>query len=116
MMMKTLIKFLLLFGLFIGYSATSQNTSSKTYVVVIENMQFNPTEIVVHIGDTVRWVNKGMVPHDVTEGETANDTKDWSSPLLKPGESWEKIITVDAAYHCSLHVTMKGEIKLKSLK
>lgn len=107
--MKTIRIFLSLFVLLVGFKGVSQNTLKTTHIVIIDKMAFRPAELVVRSGDTVKWINKGIVPHNVTE-KTA---KAWGSPLLKPGESWEKVITGDVEYYCSIHITMKGGIKVK---
>lgn len=110
--MKIKIKFLLLFVMMMGYVGTAQEVVSKTYVVLIKDMTFQPAELMVRSGDTVVWINKGIVPHNVTE-ETM---KTWASPMLKPGESWKRVITQDVKYYCSIHVPMKGKVNVKPPK
>jgi plastocyanin len=70
-------------------------------------MKFQPAELSVHQGDTVFWINRDIVAHDVTEKD-----KTWASPLLNAGDSWEKVVTKSDAYYCSIHITMKGELKV----
>ena len=76
------------------------------HTVVIKNMAFDPFQIHVHKGDTVIWINKDMVPHNVTDFPDAN----WTSGTLALGKFWEKNINDTFDYFCSIHPTMKGKI------
>ena len=71
-------------------------------------MKFQPAELTVNKGDTVIWINKDIVPHDITEINRA-----WASPLLNTGDTWEKVVTESASYFCSIHVVMKGKLIVK---
>jgi len=62
----------------------------------------------LNVGDTVTWVNNDFVDHDITEEKN----KLWSSSALKPGNKWSRIITENTDYFCSIHVVMKGKLKL----
>lgn len=73
-------------------------------------MKFQPAEMIVEKGDTVVWINKDIVTHDVTE-ETG---KRWTSGPLVPGESWSLIVKESADYYCSIHVVMKGRLVVQS--
>src|SRR5690606_29549721 len=57
-------------------------------------------------GDTIVWINKDMVEHDVTE----EATNAWTSSRIPAGGSWEMVATQSDAYFCSLHVVMKGKV------
>jgi len=80
-------------------------TQPKTHIVEIKDMRFQPETLTVHKGDTVIWLNKDIVTHDVTE---TNNT--WASPKLAKGESWKKAITKSDAYYCSIHIIMKAKL------
>ncbi|WP_018478853.1 plastocyanin/azurin family copper-binding protein [Pontibacter roseus] len=82
--------------------------SPQKHTVEIIQMKFRPAELLVRKGDTVVFLNKDRVTHDVTEAE-----KDWQSPPLAPGESWQRVMAQPATYFCSFHPVMKGSIKLK---
>src|SRR4026208_2089574 len=86
-----------------------KKAASKTYTVEIRGMKFQPAELVVRKGDTVVWVNKDIVAHDVTE----EPGKAWSSSTLVPGQSWSLIVTQSANYYCSIHVVMKGKLTME---
>ncbi|MCG2418948.1 plastocyanin [Aequorivita sp. F47161] len=104
---------LVLIGVFVitsSFKSESVNTTKAvTHVVTIHQMKFDPQNIVVNKGDIVAWVNKDIVPHDVTE-----INKKWTSKPMNPGDKFSKVITEDFNYFCSLHVIMKGSVAVKS--
>lgn len=95
--------------LFLWSSCSSTPESPKVHTVEISNMKFIPDNITVKKGDTIQWVNKDMVAHDVTEEET----KAWSSSLLPPNKSWKMEVNYESNYFCSIHAVMKGKIKIE---
>ena len=98
--------FLLIPVLLMVYGCNSQpKVKAKSYTVEIIGMKYQPDVLRVHKGDTVIWINNDIVPHDVTE-----ENKAWASPLMMPGDSWQKVITKSEAYYCSIHLVMKGEV------
>lgn len=84
----------------------SQSLKKTKHFVEIKQMKFIPSELTVHKGDTVIWINRDIFPHNVTEIKH----KTWSSLTLQKGNSWKKVITKNENYYCSLHVVMKGKI------
>lgn len=80
-----------------------------SYTVSIQNMQFVPDSISMQPGDTLLFINKDLVPHDVTQFPQ----KGWTSSLLQPGDSWQFVPEHSDDYFCSIHVVMKGKIRLK---
>ncbi len=81
---------------------------SETHSVIIKQMKFQPSELNVRVGDTIRWTNEDLVPHDVTEKTNA----DWTSTTLNNGDSWYLIVQKSEAYKCSIHPIMTGKIKV----
>lgn len=89
---------------------TINHTSvSRVDTVIIKMMKFQPADIQVNKGDTIVWINEGIVPHDVTEFPD----KAWTSDTLKVGASWKKVIDESFDYFCSIHITMKGKVTVK---
>jgi plastocyanin len=78
----------------------------RKHTVEIRAMKFQPAELVVESGDTVVWVNRDIVAHDVTE----QPSKAWNSPVMPIGASWSLVVTQSADYYCSIHVVMKGKL------
>lgn len=107
---KVSITALVVTGLFF---TSCQSNNSATYTpkkatVVIEQMVFTPAELTVHKGDTILFINKDIVAHDVTE----KDEK-WKSPALKMDDSWSMVATNSFDYFCSIHVVMTGKVKVE---
>lgn len=74
--------------------------------IFIKNMVFTPSELHVHNGGSVIWINKDIVPHNVTD----LPGNKWTSGTLARGSSWERKINNTLDYYCSIHPTMKGKI------
>lgn len=82
---------------------------SKSHVVTIQQMKFSPAEVFANKGDTIIWINRDIVDHNVTE--EAN--KEWSSSTLPTGKSWNMIATKSSDYLCTIHPVMKGKLTVK---
>lgn len=104
-------------GCFLISSCNSSNSSkseqanvpvNKKDTVLIENMKFTPDNITVKKGDTLVFINKDIVKHDVTQKDKA-----WQSPALGMDESWEHVADHSDEYYCSLHVVMTGKFTVE---
>lgn len=93
----------------LGYGCSPAPQKPKLITVEIKDMKFVPDTVTVNKGDTVMWVNKDMVAHDVTE-ETSGT---WRSGKLESGASWKLAVRNEANYFCSIHTVMKGKIELE---
>jgi plastocyanin len=71
-------------------------------------MKFEPAVLTIKKGDTVTWINHDFVDHDITEEKS----KAWSSSVLKPGKKYSRVIKSNTDYFCSIHVVMKGKMKV----
>jgi plastocyanin len=78
------------------------------HIVTIRGMQFQPSLLVIAPGDTVQWNNADFALHDITEDKN----KTWSSRPLEPGKTWSRICNENTDYFCSLHVVMRGSIRV----
>jgi len=83
--------------------------AAKMYTIVIEQMKFTPADLTVNSGDTVTWLNRDIVSHNITEA--AN--KEWSSSELPTGKKWSLVVRKSADYFCSIHPVMKGSLHIK---
>src|SRR5436853_442608 len=92
-----------------GCHPASEKTTTVKHTVEIREMRFQPAELAIRAGDTVEWINNDLVDHDVTKEEN----KEWSSGVLKNGQSWKTVIKKTTGYYCSLHVVMKGKLIVK---
>lgn len=101
-MKKLILSFALALALFVTGRSTVHNIS-------ISGFAFNPANLTVIQGDTVRWTN-----FDNTGHTTTSDSGVWSSPLLGQGESYQRQFSVVGGfpYHCTPHPSMKGRIQV----
>ncbi len=100
--------FLLLLSLTFWSSSSPEVYLPVTHTVEFRNMKFVPSDIQVKKGDSIVFVNKDMVIHNVTE-----EKKRWSSPTIAPNDSWTLTVKESFSYYCSFHPMMKGKVKLK---
>ena len=95
---------LLLLGLLIGTSVSTAVAATNT--VLIGSYFFNPTNVTINVGDTIRWTNTtvGGVIHDSTR---TNTPFTWASPDLD-GSPSQFFLTFSNAgtynYFCERHV------------
>jgi plastocyanin len=78
-----------------------------TTTVDISDNAFNPAQLNVAPGTTVRFVNNDTVPHTATADNGAFDTGE-----LQPGYSMDVFLegSGTVTYHCELHPEMQGSI------
>jgi len=92
-----------------GLGAARARATDETVEVTIANYQFEPAELIVRAGTTVRWENReNCTSHSVYfTGDEVFETA-----RLFPGESWSH--RFDRAgvreYHCGPHPEMRGRI------
>ena len=83
--------------------------ASAPQLVEIEQREYSfaPDTITVRAGDTVRWVNRGIVAHN-----SIGDGGAWASPMLMaPGAEFSHTFTTAGTfrYRCTLHANMGQE-------
>lgn len=67
-------------------------------------LAFEPSTVTIKAGDTVKWVNNKLPPHNVMfEGAAANKSHD--QLMFSPGESYEATFDTPGtySYYCSPH-------------
>lgn len=91
----------------LGSCSMSTNKADHTlYTVIINQMQFHPSKLVVQKGDTVVFINKDLLVHNVTDEKNTSR----SSPPLSTGKSYRMVFTTSSDYYCVFHPGMKGKI------
>ena len=90
-------------------SETVERNRPKVDTVTIQLMKFNPAVLQVNKGDTVIWINKGMVAHTV---KSYQDNKFYSD-TLQPDKTWKLLVKDSATYYCTIHPTMQGKLIFK---
>ena len=70
--------------------------------------RFEPAAATVPVGATVRWIHRGVEPHDVV----SEDLKTIVSPELKTGQTFEATFTQPGTipYVCTVHPGMTGTL------
>lgn len=91
-------------------------------------LMFEPANVTVHTGDTVKWVNNKLPPHNIMfdEKQVPNADKELATKLshsqllFSPGESYEIAFTGDLpvgsyTYYCAPHrgAGMVGKITVE---
>lgn len=89
-----------------GDEFSRDNSEPVTHIIVIEQMKFVPEQITVSPGDSVKWINRDEIIHDIAEKE--NNL--WRSEQLEKGESHAIRVDTDTDYYCTLHPVMQGRI------
>jgi plastocyanin len=92
-----------------GCSSEPEKRIPELHTIVISSMQFNPAELVIAKGDTVEFVNKDIVIHDINQ----DPDKTWSSSKLSTGQTYKVVIKLNTNYYCSIHPGMKGKITVQ---
>lgn len=89
---------------------TGRVIAPQTDTVYISGMKFRPEVLRVNKSDTVIWINQDLVKHNVT----AYPGEKWTSGPIPPDSSWRRVVSDTFNYFCSIHPTMKGQVKLKA--
>ena len=98
--------FMFLILLLYGCVSSPGKKIHKLYTVEISQMQFQPSELTVEKGDTVVFINKDLLVHNVTD----ENNKSWSSSPLSTDKSYMLVCRASSNYYCVFHPTMKGRI------
>ncbi|MGA9394709.1 MAG: plastocyanin/azurin family copper-binding protein [Azonexus sp.] len=81
--------------------------AGQTIEVVVEKYSYTPQEVSIHVGDTVKWVNREKrTSHSVVFPQEGGRESD----RFFPDESWERQFTQPGRYpyHCGPHPEMEG--------
>jgi pseudoazurin len=95
-------------------SPAASNSNHMVNVVgdeTIGRMYFEPNVLFINPGDTVTWINRDDVEHDVITFPDGypEGAKAFQSPLLKhAGEQWSHLFAKEGTYeyHCLPHLKM----------
>ena len=94
-----------------AHQGTTTDTSpTESKAVSIKDGSFDPSNLNIPVGTTVKWTNNGDKPHTVT-----SDKGDWGSEELAKGQTFTATFTKAGTfeYHCKLHPDMKAKITVK---
>ena len=95
------------FAGFGGSPAQRSPTTDNIAAIDIVNFRFTPSELTVKAGTTIRWTNKGYVPHtvDFTDGGV-------NSGVLNNGNQFTHTFATPGTYPyiCHIHPFMHGTV------
>ena len=79
--------------------------------VKIKRFKFDPKQVEVKVGDTIRWINEDLAPHTATA-----DERGWDTDKLEKDDSAEIVVSaeMETSYFCLYHRHMKGTITILS--
>ena len=88
----------------------------------VDNWCYIQSDLHVHIGDTVTWVNSDTLPHTVTSvnptgaEKPSSDDEDglFDSGFVSGGDEWSYTFNVEGEYYyyCQLHPWMEGSVNV----
>jgi plastocyanin len=80
-------------------------------------LAFDPANVTIKKGDTIKWVNNKLPPHNIMFEDASMSEKSHDAMLFSPGESYE--VTFDTAgtfsYYCAPHrgAGMAGKVTVQ---
>ena len=79
--------------------------------VEMVDIEFQPETIRVRTGETITWVNKDAVQHDVVNVEEGEEPR---SELFNEGQTYEWTPTEPGTYEylCTIHPNMRGTVEV----
>ena len=80
-----------------------------THEVRIKGFVFEPADLEVRIGDTVRWINDDLAPHTATAQEFG-----WDTGPLERGQTGEVTVIdgMEVDYFCVFHPHMVARLRI----
>src|SRR6188472_1984142 len=110
-MSGTIVSKLVLAGAFAGAIVSAGPASAvpaapgraKPFSIAIGGLAYSTPNATVHVGETVEWVNKDIVDHNVTEKKSAI----WNVSI-PPGKSARVVMRKPGSYvyYCRFHPNM----------
>jgi plastocyanin len=90
-------------------TASPAPSSGKTVTIDMKNVAFNPQNVTVKVGTTVKWVNQDSIPHNVSGGPL-------HSPTFGNGGSYTFKATKAGkiSYVCTIHPGMTATLNVTS--
>ena len=104
--MKNYLPFILAFAALI--SLANQEAYSQKHIVNVGDFYFEPSNLTVEVGDTIRWVwIEGQ--HTTTSTTIPSGAQSWGSPITSAVTSFEYRVEMAGVYnyHCVLHSSIQ---------
>lgn len=92
----------------VGSSAGAQAAPARTHTIVMDNVKFGPAPAGLHVGDTIVWDNRDLVPHTATARDGSFDV------VIQPRHSAKTVLRKAGtiAFYCRYHPDMTGRLKV----
>jgi plastocyanin len=93
-----------------GRGEDPEATTSATHTVLMRDIEFNPRNLTIDPGDTVRWENEDSEPHNAI-----GDDDSFETPVIDQGETSEHTFqgSGEYPYFCTIHPGMDGTITVR---
>jgi plastocyanin len=94
----------------LGAPKSHTQSHTKTHVIVLHGMKFDPGSLQIKAGEKIEWKNDDIVPHTVTDSAGHFD-----SGAIEAGKSWHLVLKKPGhyTYFCSFHPTMKATLDIQ---
>jgi plastocyanin len=95
-----------------GASPLVNADQARVVAVSIDNFKFEPAELTVPVGTTVKWTNRDDVPHTAT---SKDEPRTFDSKSLDTDDSYSFTFTKPGtySYYCKVHTHMTATIIVK---
>ncbi|MDX6697802.1 MAG: hypothetical protein QOE65_1199 [Solirubrobacteraceae bacterium] len=95
----------------VASSTAAKPPAANVVQVDMKNIKFVPADVVVKVGQTVRWTNSDPVAHTVT----ATKGSDIDSGTVDPNQTYETKFTKPGKveYVCSIHPNQTGTVTVR---
>lgn len=92
-------------------AASTKPAAGATVAIGMEGLRFNPDNVTVKVGQTVKWTDLEDIPHNVT----AESGADFTSDTFGKGKSFEfKAVKAGTIkYVCTIHPGMAGTLTVE---
>jgi type VI secretion system Hcp family effector len=112
---------ILLGGLLLALLSQPVGGLAATTNVNIVDFAFQPANVTIKVGDSVKWTNMGSSTHTTTSGTVTGGVRhpdgQWDSGSLLTGQTFSHTFTKAGAfpYYCNLHfTTMVGTVTVQA--
>jgi plastocyanin len=90
-------------------AASTAPVAGARPVVLMADIAYKPTQLTVAPGTEVRFDNKDVAPHTITETGGGID-----SGIIDPGRSFMLVVRQPLSYFCVVHPNMKAKIAVST--
>ncbi|MCH7565393.1 MAG: hypothetical protein IH968_16390 [Gemmatimonadetes bacterium] len=107
--------------------APVESSEGILVIQMSDDMTFGPEHVLIHLGDTLVWIQEGALPHTTSNGPgkaavpehslLPEGAEPWDSGLLVPGQGFSVVFdtTGEYTYLCKIHEAagMVGRITVR---